>query len=85
MLYRIHVDRIYPLTQEEMTAAITLLKQWRSSIFSQTATDKIKVIELISRAYSYLGWSETPVIFADGIGHTAITKKNRRINTWQKS
>jgi hypothetical protein len=71
MLYRIHVDRIYPLTQEEMTAAITLLKKWRSSIFSQTATDKIKVIALINRAYNYLGWSEAPVIFADGVGHTA--------------
>ena len=70
MLYRIHVDHIYPLTQEEMTAAITLLKQWRSSIFSQTATDKIKVIELINQAYNYLGWSEASVIFADGVGHT---------------
>jgi hypothetical protein len=71
MLYRIHVDHIYPLAQEEMTAAITLLKQWRSSIFSQTAIDKIKVIELINRAYNYLVWSETPVIFANGIGHTS--------------
>jgi hypothetical protein len=71
MLYIIHVDRIYPLTQEETTAAITLLKQWRSSIFSRTTTDKIKATDLVNRAYNYLGWSEAPVIFADGVGHTA--------------
>jgi hypothetical protein len=67
----IHVDRIYPLTQEETTAAITLLKQWRSSIFARTTTDKIKATDLINRAYKYLGWSEAPVIFANGIGNTA--------------
>ena len=73
MLYNIHIDLIYTLTQEEITTAITLLKQWRSVLFSKTTTDKIRAIELINRAYNYLGWAEIPIIFANGIGHTIDT------------